>query len=169
MYTATSSLCVGIDLGSSKLVAAYESGSIILNELGGRSTASLVSFNGKQRYIGEAAVPQQTSNAKNTFTDISRLVGRSYSDFKADSASGFYHFQSDDGGSDNLVLNCDYNDASLSTNGTKLLAMILGKIKKTATESAKFCIAVPGDFSAAQRKAVEDAAAIAEVDLARCV
>lgn len=34
----------------------------------------------KQRFIGEAARPQQTTNFKNTITQFKRLLGRQYAD-----------------------------------------------------------------------------------------
>lgn len=41
---------------------------------------SLVAFGPKQRYIGEAAKTQETSNFKNTIGSLKRLIGRTLND-----------------------------------------------------------------------------------------
>ncbi len=40
----------------------------------------LVAFGGKERYVGEAAVPLVRSNYSNTVTQIKRLIGRKFSE-----------------------------------------------------------------------------------------
>jgi heat shock protein 4 len=42
--------------------------------------SSLVSFGGRQRYLGEAAKTQEISNYKNTVGSLKRLAGRTASD-----------------------------------------------------------------------------------------
>ena len=58
--------CIGIDLGAAKTMVVGETGEIVRNELGGHSSASLVGFSGDERYVGEGAVAQLATNAKNT-------------------------------------------------------------------------------------------------------
>ena len=53
-----------------------ETGEIVRNELGGHSSASLVGFSGDERYVGEGAVAQLATNAKNTARIGERLHGR---------------------------------------------------------------------------------------------
>jgi molecular chaperone DnaK (HSP70) len=43
----------------------------------------MVSLGNKQRFIGEAARPQQTTNFKNTVSQFKRLIGRRYDDPEA--------------------------------------------------------------------------------------
>ena len=40
----------------------------------------LVAIGGKERYIGESAVPHMRSNYSNTITQIKRLIGRKFSE-----------------------------------------------------------------------------------------
>lgn len=47
-------------------MVVLSTGEIVRNELGGHSSASLVGYSGKERYIGEAALAQSSTNAANT-------------------------------------------------------------------------------------------------------
>ena len=42
-----------------------------------------MSYGQKQRFIGESAKPQLTTNPKNTVTQFKRLIGRKYDDPEA--------------------------------------------------------------------------------------
>ena len=53
---------------------------IIPNDLGNRTTPSVVAFTDTHRLIGEAAKAQITSNPQNTVFDAKRLIGRKFSD-----------------------------------------------------------------------------------------
>ena len=53
---------------------------IIPNDMGNRTTPSVVAFTESHRLIGEAAKAQITSNPTNTVFDAKRLIGRKYSD-----------------------------------------------------------------------------------------
>ena len=75
--------CIGIDLGAAKTMVVGETGEIVRNELGGHSSASLVGFSGDERYVGEGAVAQLATNAKNTARIGERLHGRSEGGFTA--------------------------------------------------------------------------------------
>jgi molecular chaperone DnaK (HSP70) len=75
--------CIGIDLGAAKTMVVGETGEIVRNELGGHSSASLVGFSGDERYVGEGAVAQLATNAKNTARIGERLHGRAEGGFTA--------------------------------------------------------------------------------------
>lgn len=53
---------------------------IIPNDLGNRTTPSVVAFTDTHRLIGEAAKAQITSNPTNTVFDAKRMIGRKFSD-----------------------------------------------------------------------------------------
>src|SRR5262249_1214090 len=71
---------VGIDLGTTNsCLTIYEDGEprVIANELGGRTTPSVVAFKADGTpLVGELAKRQAITNPKNTLFGIKRLVGR---------------------------------------------------------------------------------------------
>ena len=64
----------------SALLAQAAKGGVdcILNDASNRQTATYVSVQGKQRYIGDAGAALQRSNIKNTVSCMKLLVGRKY-------------------------------------------------------------------------------------------
>ena len=72
---------VGLDFGCmNAVVAQAERGgvTVLLNENSKRLNACQVSFQGKQRFLGEAAASIARSNYKNTVSCIKRFIGRKY-------------------------------------------------------------------------------------------
>jgi tetratricopeptide (TPR) repeat protein len=165
----------GVDLGSESCTLSTEDGTIIRNELGGEGIATLVSFNGKQRHIGEAAVSQANSNASNTILHINRLVGMTHDAYEQHELKDHYRFSCEKAAdSDALVFAADYNDERLQFSSERVLSMLLVNIKNVASShfadpSTKSCvIAVPGSFTASQNQAVVDAGKIAGMDVRVC-
>uniref|UniRef100_A0AAV1UXY2 Uncharacterized protein n=1 Tax=Peronospora matthiolae TaxID=2874970 RepID=A0AAV1UXY2_9STRA len=76
MATAPSPRVFGIDFGATRCVVAENNGDVVLNELGGMTTASLVSFKGEERLVGESAVLSSSTNPRNTIGFLSGLVGK---------------------------------------------------------------------------------------------
>lgn len=74
---------MGIDLGTTNsCVAVWKNGQIAIvpNEVGKRTTPSIVSFLPTETLIGNSAAKKKTSNYKNTVYDCKRLIGRKVSD-----------------------------------------------------------------------------------------
>ena len=77
------SKAIGIHLGlKNSCVGIWKNNKveIIPNEIGEKTTPSVVSFDGKERLVGKAAKVKMSKNYKNTVYDINRLIGRRFSD-----------------------------------------------------------------------------------------
>ncbi|KAI8343032.1 heat shock protein 70 family [Chlamydoabsidia padenii] len=168
---------VGIDLGNLQSVIAVARNrgiDVICNEVSNRATPSLVSFGGRQRYIGESAKTQEISNYKNTVGSLKRLAGRTVSDpdvqeFEKKFIAG--ELVDVDG---QVGVKVNYLDEAQAFSNIQLIAMYLSKIKDiTAAEIAgpvsDCVITVPGWFTEIQRRAVISAAEIAGLNCLRLV
>ncbi|KAJ1481495.1 heat shock protein 70 family, partial [Baffinella frigidus] len=74
---------LGIDFGTDNSVVAIarrKGVDIVANEASQRLTPCIVSFDSKQRYIGEGGLSQRITNIKNTVVEPKNLIGRSCSD-----------------------------------------------------------------------------------------
>ncbi|KAF0689509.1 Aste57867_19066 [Aphanomyces stellatus] len=157
---------IGLDIGSQQCVVARSSGEIILNELGGMTTATLVSFKDKERLLGEAAVLASSTNPSNTVDYLNLLLGKTHADVEAKLNS----FPSQRG---NIVANAhghpvaavEYNGATTHFTPVQLMAMLLGKIGRnvpsTDVGALKLGIAIPSNCSADEKTALLQAAKIA--------
>ncbi|EDR29432.1 chaperone protein DNAK, putative [Entamoeba dispar SAW760] len=74
-------IAVGIDIGNRNITVAVvrkKGIDIVVNEVSNRQTPTFVSFNDKERAIGEAGFSLYLRNVKNTVVDVKRLIGRQY-------------------------------------------------------------------------------------------
>lgn len=134
---------------------------------------SLVGFGPKSRYIGEGAKTQEVSNLKNTVSSLRRLAGRSLKDPDVQIEQEF--------NSAKLVEVNGQVGAEVSFLGkkeqfsaTQLVAMYLGKIKRTASDELRLpvndvVLSVPPWFTDVQRRSLLDAAEIAGLKLLRLI
>ncbi|PPQ80483.1 hypothetical protein CVT25_001749 [Psilocybe cyanescens] len=168
---------VGIDFGTlhSKIgVARHRGIDIITNEVSNRATPSLVAFGPKQRAIGEAAKTQETSNFKNTIGSLKRLIGRALSDPQVqDVEKKFINAKLVDING-TVGAEVTYRFEKVQYTITQLVAMYLGKLRDIAAAELKaivsdIVIAVPGWYTDVQRRAIIDAAAIANLNVLRII
>ncbi|EPQ56878.1 heat shock protein 70 [Gloeophyllum trabeum ATCC 11539] len=168
---------VGVDFGSlhSKIGVARNRGiDIITNEVSNRATPSLVGFGPKLRAIGEAAKTQETSNFKNTIGSLKRLIGRTLNDPEIQEVEKkFLNAQLVDV-QRSVGVKVRYQNEEHEFSATQLTAMYFGKLRDIAANELKtgvsdIVIAVPGWYTEVQRRAILDAAAIANLNCLRVV
>jgi len=166
---------IGIDLGASSSLVAYVGKGVVdlvQNEVSNRATPSLVGFTDRERLLGDSALAQIRSNAKNTCRNFKHLLGRdvSASDIEKE------HFwsmcplaEAEDGAAGYDVT---YKGASKVVSAVPVTAMFLTRLKDITekwcqAKVADAVISVPAFFSDAQRQALLDAAKIAGISVLR--
>lgn len=163
---------VGIDLGNINTVIAVARNrgvDIICNEVSNRTTPSLASFGPKNRFLGESAKTQEISNFRNTVGCIKRIIGRSFADVN-ETERKFINCQLTE--KDGQAAVCvQYCGEECVFSGTELMAMFLGKLKEITHAEVKnnamdIVLSVPPYYNDRQRRALLDAAEIAQV---RCI
>lgn len=166
---------IGIDLGAADSYVSFVGKGvvdIVQNEVSKRATPTLVGFTSRERLLGDSALAQIKSNAKNTCRNFKHLLGR-----KVDAPDlEIEHFWStsrlcstDDGLTGYEVT---YKDEPKDVSATQVTAMYITKLKEI---TEKWCqakvsdavISVPGCFSDVQRQAVLDACQIANLSVLR--
>lgn len=160
---------IGIDLGScNSCVAVMEGGrpTIIVNEEGGRTTPSVISF-GEERKIGNAAKRQAIVNPKDTVILVKRFMGGTYDEVKESISHVQYEVKNVGGNPRIVVKEKEYAPEELS-------AMILGKMKSIAEdylneEVKDAVITVPAYFSESAKEATKRAGEIAGLNVHRLV
>lgn len=163
---------VGIDLGNINTVIAVARNrgvDIICNEVSNRTTPSLASFGPKNRFLGESAKTQEISNFRNTVGCIKRIIGRSLAEV-TETERKFINCQltEKDG---QAAVSVQYCGEECVFSGTELMAMFLSKLKETTHAEVKnnamdIVLSVPPYYNDNQRRALLDAAEIAQV---RCI
>ena len=77
--------CLCIDFGNTYIrMAVYMNDSVIVipNELGSYSTPNIIAFTDNEILIGEEAKKQAALNPKRTIYNLTRLIGREFTDDK---------------------------------------------------------------------------------------
>eukprot|EP00439_Symbiodinium_sp_Y106_P065967 s2396_g10.t1 len=164
-------LVIGIDLGTADSYVAYIRGGaieVVQNEVSQRKTPSLVGFTDRERLLGDTALSQIKSNAKNTCRNFKHLLGQRF-DSPAVDAEKFWStcplVQTEDGFTGYSV---SYKGETTQFSATEVTAMFLTKLKQVTeawcgAKVADAVIAVPSYFADFQRQALLDAAAIADL------
>lgn len=167
---------VGLDFGCmNAIVAQAERGgvTVLLNENSKRLNACQVSFQGKQRFLGEAAASIAKSNYKNTVSCMKRFLGRKFNEPEVQSEMArvpglkFVEMQNGD-----IGVEVSYDGTPTTLSMPQCAAMMISKMSQICEEgSAKVPIAdcvvsVPAWFTNNQRLAALDACEIAGV---RCL
>lgn len=169
---------IGIDLGTTySCVGTFGRNGkveIITNEHGARTTPSYVSFDGDERFVGEAAKSQIVHNSVNTVYDIKRLIGRKFDDATVQKDMDHYPFKIVKGKNNIPEIEVNYMDEDKRFRPEEISAMILQKLKADAEkflgcEVENAVITVPAYFTDAQRQATKDSGKIAGLNVMRII
>ena len=124
-----------IDFGNTYIrMAVYINDTIIVipNELGSYSTPNIISFTDKEILIGEEAKKQAALNPKRTIYNLTRLIGRNFTDekeFKKEAELYPFDTINKDG---KIFIQIDIRGEKKIYSPERLSAMILFKLKKMA-------------------------------------
>ncbi len=169
---------IGIDLGTTySCVGTWENGNVVIipNDLGQRTTPSVVSFNDYERLIGQAAKDNITRNYENTIFDAKRLIGRRFDDESVQKDMKLWPFKVEkDENTDRPIIVVKYMGETKKFFAEEISAMVLMKMKDIATNYLKkeirdAIITVPAYFNDSQRQATKDAGRIAGLNVLRII
>ena len=169
---------IGIDLGTTySCVGTWENSSVVIipNDLGSRTTPSVVAFSDKERLIGQAAKDNITRNYENTVFDVKRLIGRRFYDETVQEDIKLWPFKVEkDSNSDRPVVVVSYLGQTKNFYAEEISAMVLMKMKDIASTYLKkdvkdAVITVPAYFNDSQRQATKDAGRIAGLNVLRII
>ncbi|XP_062502815.1 heat shock 70 kDa protein 13-like [Corticium candelabrum] len=168
---------IGIDLGTTfSCVGAYHAKSghvaILADKRGRRVIPSVVAYDVSSRkwVVGEDAVMMLKSNARNTFYDAKRFIGRSFEDIDLLDTKERYSFE---------VMNVN-NSPYFGVEGGRPVSpeyvgsLILSELKHTAESRlgvviSKAVMSVPAEFDDRQRNATIKAAELAGLEVLRVI
>ena len=171
-------LAIGIDLGTTySCVGVWRNGNveIIPNDIGARTTPSVVSFTKHERLIGQAAKNQITKNCQNTIYDSKRLIGRRFEDPEVQYDMKTFPFKIEkDQLRNRLLILVEYKNQIKKFLPEEISAMILEKLKKSAEDYLgkkiyDSVLTVPAYFNDNQRQATKDAGRIAGLNVIRMI
>ncbi|PXF40771.1 hypothetical protein BWQ96_09533 [Gracilariopsis chorda] len=176
--------CAGIDFGAkTAVVAIARRGGIDIccNEVSNRATPTIVSFQINERHIGESGASIAAQNAKNTVAYLQRLLGVPHNtDFARKEAKRLTCKVQPEPTTGVSAAQVAYTGLESSTPGEHifsfeaLVAMFLTNLMATASNEYKapvkdLVISVPSYYTEAQRRALLNAATIADVNVLRVV
>jgi len=168
---------VGIDLGTTySCVAIYRNGKveIIYSDQSSKTIPSYISFLENERYIGETAKEQLSTNPFNTIYDVKRLIGRKFTDTTVQDDIKHLTYRIVKGENDNIEIVVNYLNEEKHFKPEELSSMILQKLKNivenyTNSTIKNVVITVPAYFNDMQRQATTDAGKIAGLNVLRII
>ena len=167
---------IGIDLGTTHCcVGAWRKEHVVIipNEIGERTTPSIVSFTKNQKIIGESARKKMSRNIENTIYDSKRLIGRLYNDPIVEEDKKYWGFQIEENEKTKKPQYIiDLGDEKKKYYPEEISSFILKHLKKNADDYLgkkveKAVITVPAYFNNEQREATKIAAKNAGLEVIR--
>ncbi|PFH37541.1 DnaK family protein [Besnoitia besnoiti] len=171
---------IGIDLGSlNSVMATIQRGtvSVVTTELSDRVTPSLVGFTDDQRLLGDHALAQMKSNAKNTCRYFRNVLGEIYDPSSSHLKKEFdLSLQNMTPLPPNNIMGyrVHYRGQEMEISAERVAAAFLTKLRQVAESSlqkavSEVVIACPPWFRDANRSALLDAAQIAGLKCLRVI
>jgi molecular chaperone DnaK len=164
-------LIIGIDLGTSNsCVAAVIKGqpTVLANEYGERTSASVVHFGDGEVLVGNGAKARTIQDPKATVSSAKRLIGRYSFSEEVRKARAIASYEIVDGPSHSVRISINEREYSLS----EVSAWVLREMKRVAEQSldqevSRAVVTVPAYFNDNQRQATKDAGSIAGLEVVR--
>lgn len=168
---------VGIDLGTTySCVGVWQNErvEIIANDQGNRTTPSYVAFSEQERFVGDAAKNQASTNASNTIFDAKRLIGRKFDDPVVKEDMKHWPFIVVAGSGAKPMIQVTYKGTKKLFSPEEISSMVLVKMRETAESYLgrtvkNAVITVPAYFNDSQRQATKDAGTIAGLNVQRII
>jgi len=169
------SAVIGIDIGASESFVAFVGKGIVdlvQNEVSKRATPSLVGFTDRERILGDSALANIKSNAKNTCRNFKHLLGRPVD--AADIEKEHFWSTSKLAPAEDEFAGYDvtYKGEARNFSSVQITAMFLTKLREVTekwcqAKVADAVISVPSYFSDVHRQALLDAAKMAGISVLR--
>ena len=168
---------IGIDLGTTySCVAVWKNGKpeVIPNDMGDRTTPSVVCFTKSERLIGESA-KANIKNVQNTVYDAKRMIGRRFNDPEIQKDMKVWPFKViPDPNSDRPKIQVEYMGEAKTFLPEEISSMVLQKLASSAKDFLgkqvkDAIITVPAYFNDSQRQATKIAGQIAGLNVLRMI
>lgn len=163
---------IGVDVGTQQTMMAADDGEIIRTDTGSIGFPSIVSFSGKERFVGEAALQHVLSNADNTITNLTAFIGKTYEEVQTSHVSVHTKVVAQPAEGGLVAFNISYNETVRTVHTTHLLALVISNVferaKQQYGDDIRLAIATPPGATPAERGSIVDAAHIAgagDIDL----
>ena len=171
-------LPIGIDLGTTfSCIGVYRNASveIIPNEIGDRTTPSIVSFIDDEIFVGEETQYKTLKDPKNTVYAVKRIIGRDFDDeeVQKDIKNLFSYKVINVKGKPMIEINHS-NGKKETFSPQEISAKVLDKLKRSAElflgkKIKKVVITVPAYFNQKQKEATIEAGKIAGLEVIKII
>lgn len=160
---------LGFDIGNENCVIAVarQHGiDVLLNDESKRETSAVVSFGGKQRFIGPAGAASATMNPRSTISQLKRLIGKMFRESSVQEDLKLLPFETSEGPDGGILIHLWYLTEKHTFNPVQVMAMLFLHLKQIAeknlgTHISDSVIGIPSYFTDLQRRAYLHAAEIA--------
>ena len=139
---------------------------VLLNDESNRETPAVVSFGGKQRFMGSVGAASATMNPRSTISQVKRLIGRRFREPDVENDLRLFPFECLEGSDGGILIRLEYLGEIQTFSPVQIMGMLFSHLKqiteKNLDMSVSDCvIGIPSYFTDLQRRAYLDAATIA--------